>query len=249
MIYPNRVIKEGEKDTKIVKAVQQRLIELGCTTLNATGTFGPKTVAAVKQFQATHRDQQGNPLEMDGKLGSISWNVLFDNPVEESRATGSDLATEAVKAAISCIGVMEKPPGSNRGPEVDKYLSCVGCPPGLFWCAAFVYSTFNDAAKKLGRSNPLVKTAGCIDHWNRTKAKKITTTEAINNPGLLKPGDVFIISHGGGAGHTGIVEKIEGGFVHTIEGNSNPAGSRNGIGVFRLQRKIGKINKGFLQYK
>ncbi len=66
---------------------------------------------------------------------------------------------------------------------------------------------------------------------------------------MLKPRDIFIISHGNGAGHTGIVEKIDGGFIHTIEGNSNPQGSRNGIGVFRLQRKISKINKGFLQYK
>jgi hypothetical protein len=46
-----------------------------------------------------------------------------------------------------------------------------------------------------------------------------------------------------------MIEKIEGGFIHTIEGNSNPTGSSNGIGVFRNMRKISKINRGFIEYR
>jgi hypothetical protein len=144
---------------------------------------------------------------------------------------------------------MEQPPGSNRGPEVNKYLDSVGKEPGLFWCAAYVYFCFNEAASKLGRANPVVKTAGCLDHWNRTKAKKILSADAVNKPSLVKPGAIFIINNGGGHGHTGLIEKVDGGFIHTIEGNSKPSGSSNGIGVFQLQRKITKINKGFIEYK
>jgi hypothetical protein len=102
----------------------------------------------------------------------------------------------------------------------------------------------------LGRSNPLVKTGGCQDHWNRTKAKKITRDQAMNNPNLVKPGSIFILKTGKTSGHTGLVEKVEAGFIYTIEGNSNPAGSSNGIGVFRLKfRKINSINLGFVEYK
>lgn len=72
--------------------------------------------------------------------------------------------------------------------------------------------------------------------------------DASNNPSLLKPGQIFIIDHGRDFGHTGIIEFVEGGFIRTIEGNSNPTGSSNGIGVFQLTRKIVKINKGFIQY-
>ena len=72
--------------------------------------------------------------------------------------------------------------------------------------------------------------------------------DAVNNPSLLKPGQIFIIDHGGGLGHTGILERIEGGFIHTIEGNSNSSGSSNGIGVFQLTRKIVQINRGFIEY-
>lgn len=96
--------------------------------------------------------------------------------------------------------------------------------------------------------NPLVKTGGVINHWNNSTGKKIKPVDAVNNPAILKPGYIFFLDYGGGRGHTGIIEKVDGGFIHTIEGNSNPAGSSNGIGVFQLQRKIGKINKGFIAY-
>jgi hypothetical protein len=250
LAYPNRVIKEGEQDSEIVTAIQQRLTQLGYATFLNLGTYGPKTTSAVKQFQATHRDQKGNPLEMDGKVGSITWAILFGlNQVPTSEVAPNDLLTEAVKIAHSQIGIMEKPPGSNRGPEVDMYLKTCGCDPGNFWCASFVYWCFDQAAKKLGRQNPVFKTPGCLPHWNKTTAKKIPTAAAINNPGLLKPGQIFIIDHGGGMGHTGIVERVEGGFIDTIEGNSDPTGGRNGIGVFTNQRKIAKINKGFIEYE
>ena len=87
-----------------------------------------------------------------------------------------------------------------------------------------------------------------MTHWNTTSATKIPASEAINNTNLLKPGQIFIINTGGTNGHTGIIEHVEGGFIHTVEGNTNPEGSSNGIGVFRNTRKIAKINKGFLEY-
>lgn len=249
MNYPNRVVRQGETNVAVVTAVQKRLMQVGCGNFTTFGTYGPKTVAAVKLFQSLNRDDMGNPLEVDGKIGSITWKALFGGGVPATDTTNNALATEALRVARSQIGVMEQPPNSNRGPEVDAYLTCVNCPPGNYWCAAFVYWVFNEAAKHLGRGNPLYKTAGCLAHWNNSRAKKITTANAVNNPALVKPGQIFIMDHGGGFGHTGIVESVNGGFIRTIEGNSNPAGSRNGIGVFGLDRKISKINKGFLEYR
>lgn len=249
MKYPNKVIKEGETDKAIVKAIQSRLMQLGFGSFEGTGNFGPKTKAVVKQFQATHRDSLGNPLEIDGKVGAITWAALFDSgSVATSPKAPNALLSEGLKVALSQVGVMEQPPGSNKGPQINKYLASVNCPPGLFWCAAFIHWCFEEAAIKLNRSNPLCKTGGCLMHWNKSTGKKIKSADAANNPSLVKPGQIFIIDHGRGMGHTGIIEKVEGGFIHTIEGNSNPSGSNNGIGVFQLQRKIVKINKGFLEY-
>lgn len=250
MKYPNRIIKEGEANTVIVKAIQKKLMELHIGDLQGTGVFAAKTKNAIKLFQATHMDQFGNPLEVDGQVGSLTWAALFgtDTIVVTDTAPNKFL-TEVVKVAISQIGVMEVPPGSNKGPVVNKYLASVGLPPGLFWCAAFVYWCFDQEALKSGRTNPLVKTGHVMTHWNKTKGKKILTADAVDKPSLIKPGQIFMMNTGGSSGHTGIIEKVDGGFVHTIEGNSNNAGSRNGIGVFRLQRKIAKINRGFIEYK
>ena len=249
MNYPNRVITLGERDPEIVKAIQDRLNELGLGPVPPTDNYGPKTVATVKLFQATHRDQNGNPLVIDGKIGAITWTALFGpENFTEPNANGDEISMEATNVALSQVGVMENPPGSNKGPEVNEYLASVNCPPGNFWCASFVYWSFNEAAKKLNLNNPVFKTAGCMSHWKNTKGKKIIAKDAVNNPSLLRQGQIFIIDHGGGLGHTGILERIEGGFIHTIEGNSNSTGSSNGIGVFQLTRKIVQINRGFIEY-
>lgn len=250
MDYPNRVIKAGEINKAIVKAVQQKLNEAGLGPIEVIGIYGPKTINAVKLFQATHRDQKGNALEIDGKIGSVTWAILFGEqtvPVIEENA--NQLLTEALNIAISQVGVMEEPPGSNRGKKVEEYLASVSLGGGQFWCAAFLYWCFQKASEKLARKNPVLKTGHCMTHWRDSTAKKIPAADALNKPSLLKPGHIFIINTGGAHGHTGMIEWIEGGFIHTIEGNSDPAGGRNGIGVFRNTRKISKINRGFLEYK
>jgi hypothetical protein len=80
---------------------------------------------------------------------------------------------------------------------------------------------------------------------------RITATQGKHNPSLVKPGHIFVIDTGpaGGAGHTGLVERVIGGKLVTIEGNTNEGGSREGVGVFRrTQRTIVSINKGFINY-
>jgi hypothetical protein len=120
---------------------------------------------------------------------------------------------------------------------------------------AFVYWSFQTASRSLGDANPLPKSAGCLDHWNRAArvagARRIPRAEAYADAALIKPGLVFILDLGAGHGHTGIVERaMEGGRLVTIEGNTNNDGSRTGVGVFRLQRRklSDKSLKGFVDY-
>jgi peptidoglycan hydrolase-like protein with peptidoglycan-binding domain len=253
MIYPNRVIKKGEADKAIVKAIQKKLNEYNCGPVNVDGDFGDKTTSAVKLFQTRHTDIAGNSLVADGQIGSISWAALFgDRQVQNDTSVPEPLLAGALLSAISQINVVEQPRGSNRGPEVDVYLRSVGLKPetGHFsWCAAFVYWSYQQAANKLKIVNPLIKTPGVLDHWNRAKCTKISKVTAVNEPFKVKPGSIFIIDHGGGLGHTGIVESVNGGNLVTIEGNTNSGSSREGYGVFRLtRRKLTAINKGFLKY-
>lgn len=254
--YPGRLIKRGESDSQIVLNLQRRLNAVGCGPLPENGVFGVDTLRAVKKFQARFPDLEGQPLKVDGVVGTLTWGALFGLaalPVINSAP--ASLATAALGVARAQIGVMEDPAGSNRGPQVDAFLRCVGLNPagGSFaWCAAFVYWCFNEAATAGGRANPLPKTAGVLAHWNKARDRgipRILSATATAQPALVRPGQVFVMDFGGGAGHTGFVAEVHGGKLVTIEGNTNDGGSREGVGVFvREGRKINSINKGFLDY-
>jgi hypothetical protein len=256
--FPRRIVKVGDSDVETVKRIQHRLNSVGCGPIAEDGVFDKAgTERAVKLFQSRFPDVMGRPLEVDGKIGSLTWGALFGaSTVPSSSVAPSALTKAAIDFAITQIGVMEHPIGSNRGPEVDGYLRAVGLDPegGSFaWCVAFTHFCYKKAADSLGLQNPHIKTAGVLDHWNRAGAKarvvRVTNAKAVADPGLVKPGSLFIIDLGQGMGHSGMVIESANGSLVTIEGNTNDNGSRNGIGVFRRdQRKIAKINKGFIDY-
>jgi hypothetical protein len=139
---------------------------------------------------------------------------------------GSMTLGEAVlEIAISQLGVHEQG-GDNTGPEVDEFLREVGLPPGNSWCAAFVYWCFRQGAQQLKIVNPCPRTAGAVKLWTLADATWRTQVPA--------PGCIYVLDHGGGKGHAGIVEAIDGLQVATeISGNTNQAGSRQGNTVWR----------------
>ncbi len=256
--YPGRVVRIGHTNKTLVKVIQARLNAIGCGPLPENGVFGSRTANAVKLFQARFPDVTGRPLVIDGELGSLSWGALFGAPtVPSSTVPPSALAAEAIGVALGQVGVMEDPLGSNRGPQIDEYLRGAGLNPakGSFaWCVAFTHFCYKTAADTLGVKNPHIKTAGVLDHWNRAATKanvvRVTHAKAVANPALVTPGSLFVISTGGGFGHSGMVIEVANGRLVTVEGNTTEVtGSREGIGVYRREvRKIASINKGFIDY-
>lgn len=261
MDYPGRIIKAGEQDQTIVKAVKTRLNEALGINDNADlrlnpddPDFGPRVEQAIKLFQARNVDIEGRSLKQDGVIGALTWAALFGAAaVPSSNAPKDPFLARVLQTASAeeAKHVREVPVNSNRGPQVDAYLTRAGAVPGQSWCCAFVYWCFDEAARAMGRANPMPRTAGCLDHWERALAhgtKCIPAAAALENPGLVQSGMVFIVDHGGGLGHTGLVEKVAGGLLTTIEGNTDASKTREGGGVYRLTRKINEINKGFIDY-
>jgi hypothetical protein len=261
MQYPGRIIKIGEQDPGVVQVLKKRLNE--ALSLDAepmlrldpgNPNFGPKMKQTVKLFQVRNVDDSGRPLKQDGEIGPLTWAALFGSETVPNRESSSN---EFIARALQIAAgeesrkVRERPRNSNRGPEVDAYLQRTGLSPGHAWCCAFVYWCLDEAARQLGRANPMVKTAGCLDHWNRAPsrgAQRILRHKAVENPDLVKPGMIFIMDYGNGLGHTGLVEKLAGGLMTTVEGNTDASRTREGGGVYRLTRKIVEINKGFIDY-
>jgi peptidoglycan hydrolase-like protein with peptidoglycan-binding domain len=254
--FPGRAVKAGEKNATLVREIQRRLNETGCGPLPLSGVFGAQTTAAVKLFQARFTDANGTPLRVDGVVGPVTWAALFPDAAPAPVPSLPPLLAAALDAARAEVGVMEEPPGSNRGPRVDEYLRTVGLDPAAgsyAWCAAFVYWCFGKGAATAGKRNPLPRTAGALNLWRgagAAGARQISPAEAQATPSLVRPGQIFVLSTGGGFGHVGLVESVAAGVLTTIEGNTNDGGSREGVGVFRRTgpngRKISSINKGFL---
>lgn len=248
MKYPGHIIKKGEKDGNIVKAIKKQLnIKLNAGLDETNTNFGNATVAAVKLFQTRNIDSEGNPLKIDGTIGSLTWEALFGKPAANNN-TATSFLQKVIDKAKTQLDVKEVPDGSNKGPEVNQYLASVGLGGGYSWCAAFVYWCFNEVCKQTNKTNPLHKTGGVLNHWNNTKGTKIKAQAAKDNPAIIKPGHIFIMDYGGGLGHTGIVTKVANGYIYTIEGNTNSQSSREGNGVYERKRKIADINKGFIVY-
>lgn len=153
------------------------------------------------------------------------------------------LQQRALEIAKTQLGVKENPLGSNGGKEVDMYLKSVGLGTGYSWCMAFLYWCFNQACIERGIPNPLIKTGGVLNAWNKADKKY----RVVGDP---HPGDIGIMDFGNGAGHTFIVNERLNEISHTIEGNSNNDGSRNGTEVVNHNRPVkSKLIKGYLRYE
>jgi hypothetical protein len=156
----------------------------------------------------------------------------------------SKLAGMIVELATAEIGV-EEVNGSNSGPRVDEYKAATWLDPtkGWPWCAAFICWVVREAMIAAGvGETPTFKrprTAGAWDLENWSLKQDASTWTKKPHRGDIEPGDivVFTFSHVGFA----VSAPDKNGFVTTVEGNTDKAGSREGGGVFRKKRHVSKI--------
>ncbi len=154
----------------------------------------------------------------------------------------SKLALRALEIARSEIGTREVTTnwGSPKDPsDVDDFLKSVGITFPAPWCMAFVYWCFEQAAKELGVPNPVPRTGGVAKCWSDAKDKRVL---------MPQKGDLFVMLNPNGTGHIGFVDNVPGLTFSTIEGNTNEAGSREGVMVRARERMVGNTIKGFLRF-
>lgn len=152
----------------------------------------------------------------------------------------TSLITAVLRMAKAQVGIREV--GRNRGERVEEYLAVAGAGPGEPWCAAFVSWCFALGAAELGVPNPMRLTPGALKIWRQSPPWLRSSWPT--------PGSIFVIDHGGGHGHCGLVESFTEGdlVIITIEGNTGPKGGREGDGVYRRARPIAEINLGYVDY-
>jgi hypothetical protein len=142
------------------------------------------------------------------------------------------LRAKALEIAISYNGTKEEP--GNTGKFVTDSLKLVGLGTGHAWCQAFIYRCYHEAAIALGVPNPCTKVAGVLRHWQQTKGLKLSKLAAKD----MQAGDIIVYDHGKGLGHICFfIKNNADGTMQTIEGNTSLGGSRNGDGVYILNRR------------
>ncbi len=87
-----------------VRDLTDILVERGYLT-SASTIFERRVKAAVGEFQARHVDSRGHPLEVDGKVGGLTWWALRNTANTDVLATPvvvpfSACRKEAVKQAV-----------------------------------------------------------------------------------------------------------------------------------------------------
>ncbi|MDR1305279.1 MAG: hypothetical protein LBK76_08670 [Verrucomicrobiales bacterium] len=125
----------------------------------------------------------------------------------------------------SQVGVTERPPGSNDGPEVRAYLAACGITKPAPWCAALLHWGLSKIASK-----PVTGGGAWSPAWF-PRARRVAA-------GDVREGDIGGVYFASlrRVGHVVACESVSRREVTTIEGNTNAAGSREGDRVARKVR-------------
>lgn len=127
--------------------------------------------------------------------------------------------------AAAQVRTMEKPLGSNKNP----YAAKAGHANGQAWCATFLVAGWKVNKVPLVPGTNSAFTPSMQNGFKN--AGKLFNSPRAGDVGFLFDKDLNRIAH------VFFVEKVEGDFVKTIEGNTNMDGSRTGVGVFRHSRR------------
>lgn len=222
----NVILRRGDRNADVLW-LQQCLVNAGFP-IDRDGIFGGQTEAAVRLAQKEFG------LKVDGFAGPITMSKLDPDWARKNNESiskpANDYIARVIKIAQSYDGVRET--SENRGPHINQWLAELGIDFAAPWCMAFVQGCFRQAALEMGIEDPLKPdTAGVLDLWNRVPHG--WRVSALNG----RAGDIMIMDHGGGKGHTGIVTGYSNGMYITMEGNTNDAGGRDGDCVAEKYRR------------
>lgn len=201
-----------------------------------------------------------NPIEIQRKtLGAMQANF-------EPRIT--EIRTALIAGAIGQLGKNRV----NNRPEISKWFQIFDlpfaldgkplpfCATGLSFVAALLY------AKQAGTPNPTVAQLknylGDVDHHHfyptpsvldmklvaqgkrRWIARSAATGSLAPRPGWLV---VYDWNGDGHPDHVGLVERLDGASLHTIEFNTSDTNATNGGAVARKTRPLGSRVQGFIR--
>lgn len=156
------------------------------------------------------------------------------------------VSAKILEVAARHIGVRETG-GNNCGPQIEAWLARVHQPPGKAWCMAFGWCVLSDALLELNLENPVRPCASVVRMFASIPDRFKSSNPC---PGF---GAFHQSAKDPTLGHFGWVQDVtpDGSGLWTIEGNTNPEGSRTGGGVYRhtpAVRPTSYFGMGFVDF-
>ena len=207
------------------------------------GDFGPQTESVLKAFQ----EYQNLPIS--GKVTQDAFAAL-SAPMDRAFKFVTDTADLRSLITTFAEQHLQNSPtelnSRNEGPWVRAYMDGHDGPE-FPWCVGFVQTILDQAFSVLNLNFETVmqRTYSCdvVAELGLRNNTLIRNRKLRQEPQMVKTGDVFlVVNTPRDWTHTGIVVGIEGDWLHTIEGNTNAGGSREGIEVRRRMRNYMKSN-------
>lgn len=165
--------------------------------------FGVLFVAVLAIARFGNRAVKQGTFENQSRAMAVNSTPIHHNRIENFRE-------RIVAIAAKEIGVREAT-DNNDGPRVEEYLAYTDLGKGYAWCAAFVSWCYG----KAGRDAPRNAWSPALFPNVRCYTKEQIQREAV------RPADLFGIysQRLGRINHVGIVWKLEGRYILTVEGN------------------------------
>lgn len=206
--------------------------------VEADGEYGPETNAAYREVAYA----LGLNDETIAKGPTVGAQRIVEDPdtrtpdqlkLAKKRAKEGGSVDKVLRWCESKVGTTERPSGSNRGAEIDKWQAEFGI-HGTFWCGAFVgYAVRRVGGVPIG--NSVVYTPSILSAAH----SRTGGYEGFYAWKDRRPGDLVLMRFPGGSRdpvhHVGIYV----GDGITIEGNTssgNAGDQSNGGGVFKRKR-------------
>ncbi|MBP5383762.1 MAG: CHAP domain-containing protein [Lachnospiraceae bacterium] len=145
-------------------------------------------------------------------------------------------AEDIIKTALAEVGTTEYPPNSNHVKYNNDYYGGWEVSGSDYpWCCAFVWWIFNQHKPCL-----IKKTARCTDlgDWFKNQGRFFQTPQT---------GDIVFFkfpTNNRWTNHVGIVTKISGSMIETIEGNTSISNQDNGGAVMQRKRYSNIVGYG-----
>lgn len=229
-------IKRGARGLK-AKRIQEWL-SLGGISVAADSEFGPATETGVKAFQKQVR------LPQTGIVDRATFEALVQPmsaalaPLPAGRHTLGSLAIAYAKQHLAQHP--REAGGQNCGPWVRLYMD--GNEGAEWpWCAGFACFVLKQACDTLGVAMPIRKSFSCDSLAGSARQNGSFLDEPPRTRRLaVTPGSLFLVRRTPEDWtHVGFVVKAEAETFHTIEGNTNDSGSREGFEVCARIRGYG----------